>query len=139
MKRIVARCGYRCDLCLAYRENIKNTDDQARFSDGLMKYYEYYLPIENCYCDGCLTDDSVKPQLIDPGCEVRACVIKKKLENCSFCEEYPCDILKEKFIHGEVVEKNFGKPVPQEDYDRFIKPYENKETLDKLRNRKRKK
>ena len=139
MKSIIARCGYRCDLCQAYRGNVKNTDDQARFSDGMMKYYEYYLPIEKCYCDGCLTDDSIEPQLIDSECKVRACVIEKKLENCAYCDDYPCEILKEKFIHGDVIQKKFDKPIPQEDYDRFIKPYESQETLEKIRKRKRKK
>ncbi|MDD3731160.1 MAG: DUF3795 domain-containing protein [candidate division Zixibacteria bacterium] len=132
MKDIIARCGYRCNLCLAYRENNRGSEDQVRFSDGLMKYYGYYLPIEKCFCDGCLAKDGDAIQLVDPGCKVRACVIEKDLENCACCDDYPCDMLKAKFIHGDIVMKKLEFPMPPEDYDIFVKPYESQAVLDAI-------
>lgn len=140
MKDKIAPCGYRCNLCLAYRENNKGSDDQIRFSDGLRIYYDYYLPIEQCYCDGCLAKDGDGIQKLDPDCKIRACVIEKGLKNCAYCNEYPCEMLKAKFVFREDVEKSFGGSIPEKDYETFIKPYEGKEILDaihtKVKNRK---
>ncbi len=133
MKDIVARCGFRCNLCLAYRDNIKSKKDQKRFRNGLLKYYGYQLTIEECYCDGCMTDDSENPRLLTFDCKIRACVIKRGLENCAHCDQYPCKDLKSKFTIYEEIAKHFGAAVPEEDYNRFIKPYESKKVLDKIR------
>jgi hypothetical protein len=128
MGDIVGRCGYLCHLCLAYKGK-----DQQRFSDGLRKYYRYRIAVAKCYCDGCMADDSANSKLIDPNCRVRACVIRKGLENCAYCEEYPCGKLKRKFVdHGKVAKK-YGKPIPEEDYVCFVKPYEAKKVLGKIR------
>jgi hypothetical protein len=36
MKEILSRCGYRCDLCLAYRPNVEaNPSNREIVSDGL--------------------------------------------------------------------------------------------------------
>jgi len=135
MKDIIAPCGYRCNLCLAYRGNNKGSDEQIRFSDGLRIYYDSYLPIEKCYCDGCLAENNGDIQKIDPDCKIRACVIEKGLENCAYCKEYPCEMLKEKFVFREEVEKKFGRPIPEKDYETFVKPYESKEVLDAIQAR----
>lgn len=46
MKReqIVARCGFRCDLCPAYEENVHGPEDRQRASDGWFKYYGLGIP-----------------------------------------------------------------------------------------------
>jgi len=140
MKDIIAPCGYKCNLCLAYRDNNKGSDEQIRFSDGLRIYYDYYIPIEQSYCDGCLAKANGDVQKLDPDCKIRACVEKKKLENCAHCKDYPCEMLKEKFVFRDDVEKKFGRPIPEKDYETFVKPYESKEVLDaihaKIKNRK---
>jgi len=38
LNEILTRCGYRCDLCLAYKENIIKDDNRALLSDGWYKY-----------------------------------------------------------------------------------------------------
>lgn len=132
-KDILGRCGYKCNLCLAYRENIKSDADNRRFRDGLLKYYRYRLSIEACYCDGCLADDRENPVLLTPECRVRPCVLKRRLENCASCDRYPCKTLEKKFIDGKDVVKKYGAPIPKTDYDRFVSPYDNKKTLDDRR------
>jgi hypothetical protein len=136
-KDIIGRCGYKCNLCLAYRENIKSEADRKRFRDGLFKYYRYPLSIEASYCDGCLADDRDNPILLTANCRVRACVLKKKLENCALCDQYPCKTLEKKFIDCKKVVKKYGAPIPKEDYDLFVGPYENKKTLDAIRKNKK--
>lgn len=130
---IVARCGYRCNLCLAYRENIHSAADQRKISDGWFKYYGFRIPAEDISCDGCLTEDCQNPKLLDPECPVRPCVLGKGLENCAHCEEYVCEVLKTRGVKYEDVAARSPTPIPKEDYEAFIMPYEGEVVLDRIR------
>ena len=133
MGDIVARCGYRCNLCLAYRDNAKSKQDKEKFRDGVFKYYGDRLTLDECYCDGCLTDDNQNPKLIDTECQVRPCVIEKSLDNCACCDQYLCAKLTPKMIDCKKVGKRYGAHIPKEDYEQFIKPYESRKVLDRIR------
>lgn len=124
MEPILTRCGYRCDLCLAYKPNIvENPSSQQKLSDGWHKYFGFRLsPAEIC-CDGCMVDN---PKLIDRSCPVRPCVIEKKLDNCSHCEHYVCEKLMQCLVVYEEVKRRVGAEIPEDDYICFIRPYENK-------------
>jgi hypothetical protein len=61
MENIIGRCGYRCDLCLAYKSNNKSQNDQQRFKDGLFRVYKYTMALKKCYCEGCLANDDENP------------------------------------------------------------------------------
>jgi hypothetical protein len=128
-KEILTRCGYRCDLCLAYKGNFEKDDQRAFLSDTWHKIYEFRIPAEEIYCEGCISSN--EPKLIDNKCPVRPCVIDKGLENCSQCEDYPCD----NFNKRKVVYENFVKDieVSKKEYSYCIKPYENKIRLDEIR------
>ncbi len=118
---IITRCGYRCDICLAYKENIKSEEDRKIISDGWFKYFGFRIPPENISCDGCLTPAKEEPKLMDDDCPVRACVIEKGIDNCSKCKEFSC-----KKFKTRVVDRKDFEDIPEEDFDRFIRPYENK-------------
>jgi len=139
MKDIVTRCGYRCDLCLAYKENISSREDQQRISDGWFKYYGFRIPPEQVCCDGCLASDSENPRLMDPRCPVRPCVIEKGLQNCAYCNEYICKKLEQRIVDYKFLGSKFEQPIPKEDYENFIKPYEAGKVLDDVRRRLRRK
>lgn len=131
MQPILTRCGYRCDLCLAYKPNVeKNPANRQILSDGWHRYFGFRLPPEVICCDGCMSEN---PKLIDQACPVRPCVIERGLDNCSQCEQYVCEKLKERIVTCEDVRQRIGAEIPEEDYTRFILPYENKKRLDALR------
>ncbi|RDE16248.1 MAG: hypothetical protein C4K47_01985 [Candidatus Thorarchaeota archaeon] len=131
MEPILTRCGYRCDLCLAYAPNIeRNPSNQQVLSDGWFKYFGFRLPPSEIRCDGCMSQN---PYLIDKSCPVRPCVIAKQLENCSLCEDYLCNKLRQRLVVYEEVKQRVGADIPDADYNFFIKPYENKLRLGKLR------
>jgi len=133
MEPILTRCGYRCDLCLAYRPNVaSNPANQQKLSDGWYKYFGFRLPAAEILCDGCMADD---PRLIDQNCPVRPCVIARGLDNCSQCERYVCDKLTERLVVYEEVRQRVGAEIPEDDRRCFIQPYENKQRLDALRSR----
>jgi hypothetical protein len=128
MQPILTRCGYRCDLCLAYRPNVdKYPDNQQKLSDGWFNYFGFRIEPADILCDGCMAE---QPKLIDQGCQVRPCVLEKGLDNCATCDEYVCDKLKERIVVYEEVKLRMGKDISTDDYVYFIQPYENKRRLD---------
>ena len=133
MTDIIARCGYKCDLCLIYKDNLKGEQDRRRFRDNLLKYYGDRLTLDECYCDGCMTDDSENPKRVDVECRIRPCVIEKGLDNCAYCEKYPCEALETKMIDYQKVVRRFGAPIPEEDYELCVRPYESRRVLDEIR------
>lgn len=130
MSEILTRCGYRCDLCLAYRPNVEaNPSYRQILSDGWHTYFGFRIPPEDILCDGCMSED---PQLIDRSCPVRPCVMARGLENCAACAEQDCEKLAKRLVVYEDIAARIGV-IPEEDRARFIAPYENKRRLDDLR------
>lgn len=131
MEAILTRCGYRCDLCLAYRPNVeKEPANRQILSDGWFRYFGFRLPAEAILCDGCMSED---PNLLDKNCAIRSCVVEKDLDHCAQCDQYICEKLKSRLVVYEEIAKRVGAEIPQADYLRFIRPYENKRRLDGLR------
>ncbi len=131
MQPILTRCGYRCDLCLAYKPNVeKNPANQKILSDGWFKYFGFRLQPEKIICDGCM---SANPKLIDISCPIRPCVIEKELDNCAQCEQYVCDKLAQRIVEYHEIQGRVGEVIPEDDYKCFILPYENKKRLEAIR------
>lgn len=131
MNSVLTRCGYRCDLCLAYKPNVlRYPANQQKLSDGWFKYFGFRIPPEEILCEGCL---SIRPHLIDESCPVRPCVLEKGLKSCAQCGQYICENLAERLVIYEEVRENFGAEIPEGDYLLFIQPYENKKRLDAIR------
>lgn len=127
MEAIITRCGYRCDLCLAYKPNVlKCPENQKILSDGWYQYFGFRILPEEIICNGCMMENA---QLIDTSCPVRPCVIEKKISNCSECSEMNCEKLEERIVVYEEMLKKMNGIIPEEDYQRFIRPYENKSRL----------
>ena len=130
-KEILARCGYRCDLCLAHKENIEKNDEREFLSDTWHKIYGFRIPAQDIYCEGCIASEN--PKLIDIKCPVRPCVIKKGLENCSQCDNYPCDKFNQRKVVCEDLVKSKDTSISKIEYSKCIKPYENKLRIDGLK------
>jgi hypothetical protein len=128
---VLTRCGYRCDLCLAYRPNVERDDRRRLLSDGWSRYFGFRIPPERIVCDGCLSPG--QPRLVDTGCPVRPCVIARGIANCASCGEYVCGKLRERIVDRAGVELRCGGPVPEADYQLFVRPYESRARLDALR------
>ena len=133
MDAILSRCGFRCDLCLAYRPNIEAEPSNRRvLSDGWHEYFGFRIPAEDIVCDGCMAES---PRLIDKTCPVRPCVIQRGMAICSECPEYVRERLADRLVVYEELAAKHPRPIPAEDRIRFIRPYENKERLEQLRRR----
>ena len=151
---ILTHCGYRCDLCLAYKPNIvQNPANQEKLSEGWHLYFKFRIHALEIYCEGCMSEN---PRLIDQSCPVRPCVMEKGLDNCSQCEQYVCEKLTQRLVVFEDEKAMSGAEVPdgdrrgrvrlyaggemigewaeipEDDYLCFIRPYENKLRLDAI-------
>lgn len=133
METIVGRCGYRCDLCPAYKDNIRGRQHRQWVSDGWFKFFGFRIPPDEISCDGCWAEDSTNPKRIDTDCPVRPCVIEKGLDSCAQCSEYVCDRLRERLVDGKKVLERAQGPVPQAERDAFVRPYDNVRRLDRMR------
>jgi len=91
LKEMVAYCGIVCTECPTYQATQKN-DNQARvkIAEEWSKRYQHAFQPEDINCEGCLAAgrSQVAYCLI---CDIRKCGSQRKLVNCGYCSEYPCD------------------------------------------------
>lgn len=87
-REMIGYCGYNCHLCAARSEN---PAIRQKMVDGWRKIYghEKYTA-ENVKCDGCLSDGKIA----DINCKTRPCAREKGIKNCAYCDEFPCNKVK---------------------------------------------
>jgi hypothetical protein len=97
MDRIIAVCGLTCSDCPAYKATV-NDDDQERkqVAETWSKQYGVDLKPEDINCDGCTVVEGSHFGYCGK-CEIRACGLGRKVQNCAHCPEYACEKL-EKFF-----------------------------------------
>ena len=127
----LSMCGYRCDICKAFAPNINENDQRKTLSAMWNKYFDFYIPPEEIYCDGCRSSETCSRRL-DSGCPVRSCVLKKDMNSCGDCPEYPCDIFmqREGLSYTDAAKKLEDK-FNTEEYNEYILAYDNKTRLDR--------
>jgi hypothetical protein len=129
MKELLSKCGFRCDLCPAYHENIQSNDDKVKLSDDWRRLFGFNLTPDEVECVGCHNEG----KHADPGCPVRPCVMEKGIANCAYCNSFGCDSLKSRmdFLDNSLAAAD--KQISAEDYKRFLTAYEAKSRLLKLK------
>ena len=79
---VLGKCCNRCDICPRY---IVNHEKGSRFGNGAYKVYEDDSDYSNEQsCMGC-------PAKTREDCVMIACVENKNIDDCSFCEDFPCE------------------------------------------------
>jgi hypothetical protein len=104
MDKIIAFCGLDCAECPGLIATQKNDDNERRKVAELWnKEYKTNVKPEDINCLGCITE-SVTPGVQRPTgaelvfnyckvCEIRKCGRGKKIKNCAYCVDYPCELL----------------------------------------------
>jgi hypothetical protein len=73
----------------------KNSDEERRkVAEKWSKVLNVEIKPEQINCDGCL---SGKLFFYCSSCDKRKCCLEKHIDNCSYCEDYPCDKLESVF------------------------------------------
>lgn len=82
----ITYCGMDCTNCPIYKYTINKEDNKIQ--------KELFLPdnnnIKEYYCLGC---NSNQISTICFDCFIRKCNIFKEINNCSECDNFPCDYL----------------------------------------------
>ena len=126
MKKMLGRCGYRCDLCAARSDN---PEIRQKLVDGWRKYLGHQMyTAENVRCDGCMNEG----RLADKNCPIRPCAIEKGVENCAYCDDYPCEKLKDFICSREKFIKRLSE-ISDEDYNLCLRQFESEPELKEIR------
>ena len=87
MDKLVSPCGLDCFNCKFYDSNITN-DTKEEIA------YIFKLDPTNVTCFGCQGDHyCLQFELTGTKCKTLDCVSKHKVEYCSQCGDFPCDML----------------------------------------------
>jgi hypothetical protein len=111
MNEMISYCGLKCQSCpiyLATREENKEKQHQLRveIAQQIKEIHgQEILPEDISDCDGCKAENG---RLFSGSlnCYMRECARQKHIENCAFCDEYPCDELEKFFITYNEARKN---------------------------------
>ena len=102
MKEMVAYCGLVCTECPAYKATQEDDDSaRAKVAEAWSKQFKHDFKTEDINCNGCLAAGEMQFGYCSM-CNVRKCGVERKVLNCAYCVEYPCDKLKD--FHAQVVE-----------------------------------
>ncbi len=88
MPEMIGYCGYNCYLCAARSDDIVV---RQKLVDGWRKFFGHEgYTAENVKCDGCPSDGVVA----DKACKARPCAKERGVENCAYCDDFPCGKMK---------------------------------------------
>ncbi|RLC46801.1 MAG: hypothetical protein DRH57_05360 [Candidatus Cloacimonadota bacterium] len=97
MEKMIAYCGIVCTDCPAYIATKTNSEVKAQETANMWSnQFGVKFVIDDVWCDGCLVEGRKCSHCAD--CKIRSCAISKELENCAYCDDYPCNKL-DKFLN----------------------------------------
>jgi hypothetical protein len=97
MERIIAFCGLACSECPAYLATQHDSaEERQQVAEAWSKQFSSDIKPEDICCDGCLPGCARHFQHCFE-CGIRACGVARGVDNCGFCDEYPCEKLERFF------------------------------------------
>ena len=108
-------------MCPAFKANRSGADLQ-RASIVWAELFNVNLAPEVIVCGGCRGSAD---ELLDRECPVRQCVLSKGFDDCGECPEMPCENLKRRWVSRHEMEAKLGRPIPEDDYRKYVLPFEN--------------
>ncbi len=138
MSKLVAKCGIDCGACPwgPYPRKGMTSEEFEQYRNDAKRVLGY-MPIKTP-CLTCQTPDSKIPKgtkLPNRKCLIRQCVDKTGVANCAYCSRFPCDTVNA--TSGawtrENIERKLGVPISEEEYRKFVKPFEGVNRLEAIR------
>ena len=125
LSRIIAACGNDCSACPRYAaHSYEKTEAELRHTAELwMKigYRDHVVTNEEISCTGCKPENWCRYHVVQ-------CCKDKGISNCSQCELYPCDNMKECFEITKSFEPKCRQVCTAEEYSRLKKAFFEKES-----------
>ena len=108
MEENLEYCGLVCEKCAIYLAT-REPDEEKRYqmrvdiAKEIKKYYNQEIKPEDINdCDGCKAETG---RIFSGDCKIRKCVIDKEIENCAYCNDYPCEQLEKLFTTDKEAKK----------------------------------
>jgi hypothetical protein len=101
MEEQLAYCGLICHTCAIYlatreKDRDKQREMRTEIAQEIKKHYgQECKPEDVGDCDGCKTEGG--RLFCSNDCPMRICAIDKGIENCAYCDDYPCEDLEKLF------------------------------------------
>ena len=86
-KELVAPCGQYCGACGIY---VAHRDNDTQLKEQLTEVYG--VSVDKMECQGCLSDELF---IGCQTCSIRSCTIKKGIDGCHQCNDFPCEFISE--------------------------------------------
>jgi hypothetical protein len=127
----ISVCGNDCSLCPRYvatnNRNVKRLKELARIFKRI-GWRERIEKPENMVCHGCIGAKWCRYKT------VRDCAQARAINNCGYCDYYPCDKIKRVFDQTKLYAEFCLENLSKEDYLCFERAFFlKKETLKKIR------
>jgi hypothetical protein len=123
-------CGDDCNVCPRYIATQSGDVEQLKKVAVLwykVGYRDRIVPPEELACSGCFSRTYCDRMY------VRECVLKKCVENCGKCENYPCENIVKAFEQTASFAKKIKNKCSKAEYVRLRKAFfEKKKNLDKV-------
>ena len=124
MEKILAACGNDCSACPRYTAPpYEKTDEQLRHTAELWKrigYRDKTVSVREISCMGCRPENWCRYNAVK-------CCEDRNIDNCSQCEEYPCENMKECFSVTMSFEPKCREVCSPEEYEQLKKAFFEKE------------
>jgi hypothetical protein len=92
--KMVAYCGLVCSDCPALIATRRNDRELLRQTAERWSSAGHPVKPDDILCDGCLGTGARLTSFCST-CRVRRCARGNGLENCGWCDDYPCAMLRE--------------------------------------------
>ena len=86
---MIAYCGINCAVCPAFITTLENDDAKRKKVASEWNSEQYPLKPDDINCDGCIPPNK-SLMVFCHDCTIRSCAIERDLENCAYCDDYPC-------------------------------------------------
>jgi hypothetical protein len=88
MNRMIAMYGLDCSDCIAFIATQKDDDNLREKVVEAWSTEKEHLRPEDVDCDGCTAGKRLHS--FCQVCEVRKCGLQRDIENCAYCNKFPC-------------------------------------------------
>ncbi len=123
-------CGDDCNVCPRYIATQSGDVEQLKKVAALwyrVGYRNKIVPPEELACPGCFSRTKCDRMY------VRECALKKGVENCGKCKNYPCENATKAFEQTATFAKKIKNKCLEEEYERLKKAFfEKKKNLDRV-------
>jgi len=95
MENNIAFCGINCSECPAYIATQKKDSKEIEKIAKIWSNDSLSFNPDEIYCDGCISKG--KHFSWCKNCDIKNCCEENGLQNCAYCDDYACEMLKMNF------------------------------------------